>query len=280
MTTVFQTRMNIGTKMIGEMNITDIFRDCDLIKRVVTKCLSNAKASDVKGYFGINFEIELCKEFNSNNNDYKLLTVKAVGELINGFQFSFQPFCNDFQDLLNKTNSTFDSMSKTDLLLFKKESDEFRLIDWSSCKTCNQESSDRIKLHNDPEGKIHDLLNEGKISLVNIGKVHMIFYDYSGFSCFRFDGDFSNLFSQIDFDSSKVEEHTCKYKFYGVLCKRQQMVTHNRRLHKSGSKDTSFTRGIDLDIDVVMQSLLFHNVSNEVIEKGEINKAFIEGLNL
>ena len=130
--------------MIGEMNITDIFRDCDLIKRVVTKCLSNAKASDVKGYFGINFEIELCKEFNSNNNDYKLLTVKAVGELINGFQFSFQPFCNDFQDLLNKTNSTFDSMSKTDLLLFKKESDEFRLIDWSSCKTCNQWKGDKL----------------------------------------------------------------------------------------------------------------------------------------
>jgi hypothetical protein len=279
--------MNIGTKMIGEMNITDIFRDRVLIKDVIIKCFSGALASDVQGYFGIVFEQELMERFNSINDDYKLLTVKATEELTNTFQFSFQPFCDDFQDLSSKTKDTFDPMSKADFLLFKKEATTLRLIDWSSCKTGKKKSGKQLILHNDPEGLIHDLLidpagdinqllREDSNSTINIGKVHIVLYDDVGFSCYKFDGDFDKLVSQIDFTSSRIGKFTCEYKFNGVVGK---MTTQNRNEHKSGSKNSSFYRGIKLGLNVITKSPIFSHLGDGTIEKDEINTAFIARVN-
>lgn len=257
------------------MKISDVFANKKVVESAIVSSYAGALGSDVKGFFGTSFEIELMKQFNGLGNGYKLLTVEATKKLIErvGTTFDFNGLCSSIEELIKRTKQVDDSLSMTDLLLFQEKPDCYQLVDWSSCKTSNDSSSKAVKLHNDSEGLIHESLLGNVPSLNNIGKVHMVFYDHNGFSCFSFDGDYVKLSKQMNL--VRQTESQCIYEVKGVTCRRQQVITKSRNKQKKGSKSTSFNRGIDLDKEVIKQChSVFQKISDGSISRFTIDEAF------
>ena len=256
------------------MKISDVFANKEIVEKAVISCFSGALGSDVKGYFGTSFEIELMNKFNYSQKDYKLLTLKALKELVErvGVTIDFNGFCDSIDDLDKRVKKSDDIFSMTDILLFKQQDDRFQLVDWSSCKTSHRQGGNKIAIHNDPDGFIHDALLGNHQPLKNIGKISMVFYDENGWSSFSYDGDYVKLSKEMHL--VKENNGGCEYVVNGIKCGkqgRQQITTVNRKKKTTG---TSFARGIKFDRELIEKWSVFDNVANGTINKLLVEEAF------
>ena len=64
------------------MNFETIFKDKGLLRKAVVNSCTIKNLSDCNGVAGGQFEIEIMKEFNRNNKDFKILNVKALEKVI------------------------------------------------------------------------------------------------------------------------------------------------------------------------------------------------------
>ena len=268
------------------MKIVDIFKDKKLMDEFFEKAVKDRKVSNVNAYAGTNAENNLCYKFNSTNKEFKLYNEKLLIEVVieSGCPINWNGHCKDTKDFVKKIKETEGDLSASDLFLFEIVNGVRVLRDFASLKTSiTSKESDKLTIHNDSDGEIHNSLNSQKNR--NIGNIILAMYRSGSYKVYHYKNNFQ-LFNNFTLNNWMTKDRKTKItKRTGLQLENNNsaiLKAYDRSAVNNG-KQTSYARGFFVVITAKNPfknpGILVKNNLLEEINNGTINEnKFISSL--
>lgn len=264
------------------MQIVDIFKDKELMDEFFETAVKDRKVSNVNAYAGTNAENNLCYKFNSTNKEFKLYNEKLLIEVVieSGCPINWNGHCKDTKDFVKKIKETEGDLSASDLFLFEIVNGVRVLRDFASLKTSiTTKNSDKLTIHNDSDGGIHDSLNSQKNR--NIGNIILAMYRSGSYKVYHYQNNFQ-LFNNFVLNNwMTTNKQTKNTKRTGLQLEHNNSVilkAYDRSVVNSG-KQTSYARGFFI---VITKNNPFKNpgilIKNNILK--EINNGTVNESNI